>query len=479
MNENWRRLKPTDVAKWINFGGVKGKWTYSPDQPVDMAALQTEGVAHLWNVLSRNPVALLADEVGMGKTFEALGVAALLWRRKPDAKILVIAPNRDICAHWQREFSAFTRDIYLKADDFVKAKNDGKPAPPFGVHYRLHELTEAIEQRSEHDTPAQFYITTIHALSGLVDSSNESTDKTAAARRAARELHRRIMAASEGAGFDLMIVDEAHYFRNRRGGSQRVAAAEEFFGKPEKPIAQRTLLLTATPSHTRLGDVASILGYFLHRSALEEKTVDELMRKYALRRFRRMEGQGISYTKHQYRREIATPCQFGDSSQDEMFFALYQKLLIKRGVVNEEKRRALYGYLEGFESAGYVEGAQEETQGGAEEDERSKDFRAAADTKLLQDMSSDFRRLFGTAPDHPKYDGIVKICAPQNLFEMPQERHLHEDKHLVFVRRIPSVRELTKRINERYDDLLAQHIADALAACRVWHFAADTAEADP
>ncbi|MBS1018725.1 DEAD/DEAH box helicase family protein [Gluconobacter cerinus] len=464
MNENWRRLKPTDVAKWINFGGVNGKWTYSPDQPVGMAALQTEGVAHLWNVLSRNPVALLADEVGMGKTFEALGVAALLWRRKPDAKILVIAPNRDICAHWQREFSAFTRDIYLKADGFVKAKNDGKPVPSFGVHYRLPELTEAIEQRSEHDAPAQFYITTIHALSGLVDSSNEPTDKTAAARRAARGLHRRIMAASDGAGFDLMIVDEAHYFRNRRGGSQRVAAAEEFFGKPEKPIAQRTLLLTATPSHTRLDDVASILGYFLHRSALEEKTVNELMRKYALRRFRRMEGLGISYTKHQYRREIATPCQFGDSPQDEMFFALYQKLLIKREVVNEEKRRALYGYLEGFESAGHAEGAQAETQGGAEEleDERSKDFRAAADTKLLQDMSSDFRRLFGTAPDHPKYDGIVKICAPQNLFEMSQERHLHEDKHLVFVRRIPSVRELTKRINERYDDLLAQHIADAL-----------------
>ena len=186
MNENWRRLKPTDVAKWINFGGVNGEWIYSPDQPVGMAALQTEGVAHLWNVLSRNPVALLADEVGMGKTFEALGVAALLWRRKPDAKILVIAPNRDICAHWQREFSAFTRDLYLKADGFVKAKNDRKPVPPFGAHYRLPELTEAIEQRSEHDTPAQFYITTIHALSGLVDSSDESTDKTAAARRAAR-----------------------------------------------------------------------------------------------------------------------------------------------------------------------------------------------------------------------------------------------------------------------------------------------------
>lgn len=464
MSEKWRRLRPTDVAKWINFGGINGEWTYLPGQPTGMAGLQTEGVAHLWNVLSRNPVALLADEVGMGKTFEALGVAALLWRRKPDAKILVIAPNRDICAHWQREFSAFTRDLYVKADGVVKAKNDCKPVPPFGAHYRLPELTEAIEQRSEQVVPAQFYITTIHSLSGLVDSSDQSTDKLAAARRVARGLHRRIMAATNGAGFDLMIVDEAHYFRNRRGGSQRVAAAEEFFGKPEHRIAERVLLLTATPSHTRLGDVASILSYFLDRTAIEGKAVDELMREYALRRFRRMEGKGTSYTKHQYRREIATPCKFGDSPQDEMFFALYHKLLIKKEIVNEETRRTLYGYLEGFESAGQADESHE-TQGGAEEfeGERSKDFRAADDTKLLHEMSSDFRNLFGTAPDHPKYDGIVKLCTPENLFQGSIERDLHEDKHLVFVRRIPSVRELTKRINERYDDSLARHIAGALS----------------
>lgn len=269
MSEFWRRLKPMDVAKWINFGGVSGEWTYAPDQPTGMAALQTEGVAHLWSVLSRSPVALLADEVGMGKTFEALGVAALLWRKKPDAKILVIAPNRDICAHWQREFSSFTRDLYVKADDFVKSKMDGKPVPPIGAHYRLPELTEAIEQRSKDDAPAQFYITTIHALSGLLDSADASNDKARAAGKVAKKLHERILAATGGTGFDLMIVDEAHYFRNRRGGSQRVAAAEEFFGKPESQIARRTLLLTATPSHTRLGDVANILSYFVDQASLE------------------------------------------------------------------------------------------------------------------------------------------------------------------------------------------------------------------
>ncbi|MEI7294000.1 helicase-related protein [Paraburkholderia tropica] len=44
---------------------------------------------------------------------------------------------------------------------------------------------------------------------------------------------------------------------------------------------------------------------------------------------------------------------------------------------------------------------------------------------------------------------------------MAADRDLHEDKHLVFVRRIPSVRELTKRINEHYDRLLAQEICAA------------------
>lgn len=461
MSEFWRRLKPIDVAKWINFGGVNGEWTYVPDQPTGMAALQTEGVAHLWSVLSRSPVALLADEVGMGKTFEALGVAALLWRKKPDAKVLVIAPNRDICLHWQKEFGSFTRDLYVKADDFVKSKKDGKPVPPIGAHYRLPELTEAIEQRSKDKAPAQFYITTIHALSGLLDSADASNDKARAAGKVAKKLHERILAATGGTGFDLMIVDEAHYFRNRRGGSQRVAAAEEFFGKPESRIARRTLLLTATPSHTRLGDVANILSYFVDQASLEGKEVDDLMRTYALRRFRRMEGQGTSYTKHQYRREIATPCRFGDNPQDEMFFALYQKRLIEDCGVADEKRRALYGYLEGFESAGHrdlARDAQSENEGS--DDERSKDFRAAADTQLLQDMSGDFRGLFGSAPDHPKYDGIVNLCTPSELFEMATDRCLHEDKHLVFVRRIPSVRELTKRINERYDELLAKHIAD-------------------
>ncbi|HKI59719.1 MAG TPA: helicase C-terminal domain-containing protein, partial [Mariprofundaceae bacterium] len=70
-----------------------------------------------------------------------------------------------------------------------------------------------------------------------------------------------------------------------------------------------------------------------------------------------------------------------------------------------------------------------------------------------------FSNSFGELPDHPKYGQIVDLCVPDDLFSTP--RNLHEDKHLVFVRRIPSVRELTQRINYAYDASLAGRIYGA------------------
>lgn len=191
-------------------------------------------------------------------------------------------------------------------------------------------------------------------------------------------------------------------------------------------------------------------------------SAEELMGQYALRRFRIMAGNGVSYTKHQYRREIATPCDFEGRPEAEMFFALYQRRLIHDLDVLEEKRRVLYGFLEGFESAGVEDTAPSEpNDDGQAQDERVKDFRAADDTELLREMSQDYRDIFSRAPDHPKYGRLVSQCVPARLFPMPAGQPLHENKHLVFVRRIPSVRELTKRINEHYDQMLAQHICAA------------------
>ncbi len=449
----------------MNFDALKPGYEYSRTQSPSMPSLQTEGVAYLCNLLARRRVALLADEVGMGKTLQALGVAAMLWQRKPSARILVMAPNRDICMHWENELNALVRDHYRKTDGVVMSAQGGL-VPQVEAHYRLRDLQEAIGRDTDDQTRGKLYLTTIYSLSGLVvgmdDADGPITEKRRLAARAGRDLNDRIRRSLGGHGFDLLILDEAHYFRNRDGGSQRVAAAKTFFGGDGSRIAKHALLLTATPSHTQLSDIASILDYF--READDDAAADpaSLMQRYALRRFRRMAGKDGGFTRHQYRREIATSSSYSSNPEDEMFFALYQRNLVHGGgEAATETRRMLYGYLEGFESAGNDDRDTKPTaeDGEAQQNEDgAKDFHGAADTLLLRRMSEEFRGLMKRAPGHPKYGSLVAQCSPLGLFPMDRARPLYEDKHLVFVRRIPSVREITKRINERYDEILAEHI---------------------
>ncbi|QDH58330.1 DEAD/DEAH box helicase [Pandoraea pnomenusa] len=460
MSREWGGLRPEQVSQYINFEQGNAEWIYQPNEK-SMSSRQAEGVAHLWNGLSRDRVALLADEVGTGKTFQALGVITLLWRMAPKAKVLVMAPNRDICQHWENELAAFVKHHYREADGRVKHGDEAIPAA--AAFYGLHQLTEAIEKRSEQTQPTQLYITSIRSLSGLL-TGDEQINKGAAAKRVAKDCHRRIKAALGPGGFDLVIVDEAHYFRNTHGGSQRVAAAGAFFGGPGDRLAKRALLLTATPSHTHLDDVSNILGFFLKtHDELRNCSPEQLMRAHALRRFRIMAG--TSFTKHQYRAERAMPCNFADQHGAEVFFALYQRRLVHELGATEEKRRMLYGFLEGFESAGsdHKSNAFHQDAKLASEDFHGDDFHKASDTDLLRKLSQEFRLHHADAPAHPKYGRLVDECVPRQLFDAPA-RALHEDKHLVFVRRIPSVRELTQRLNERYDRLLARHICDAWGA---------------
>ncbi len=462
MPDYVKTMHPKDVSDLITFVAKDMDWAYdaSLNARPTMAGLQAEGVAYLWNLLTEHRLALLADEVGMGKTFQALGVASLLWRDKPDAKILIMAPNQVICQHWAREFETFTKEHYKKADDCVKKLSDDLPKPLVAQHYRLRSLAEAIEGRAERPRHGQLYITTIHSLSGLTSNGDPKADKRYEARREAEAIRKKILNGLGEEGFDLVIIDEAHYFRNKNGSSQRVAAAKAFFGTPEDSIGQRTLLLTATPSHTHLEDVSNILSYFIPMDEKElAAPVDGLMIKYGLRRFRILAGSGDQiYTKHQYRSEFAISCEFGDLPNAEMFFALYQRRLVHELNIRNEKRKVLYGYLEGFESLG---SNKKNSESDHAEDEHSKDFNSALDTALLGEMSDKYRELFISAPEHPKYGKVVSECASEVLFGGANRAPLHEDKHLVFVRRIPSVHELTKRVNEQYDEIFAKEICAA------------------
>lgn len=443
----WGALTPECVSGWITFDREQADWIYR-ESDKSMPARQAEGVAGLWNKLGKHGAALLADEVGTGKTLQALGVMALLWKTKPSARVLVMAPNRDICRHWQQEYAKFVRTHYRESDDVVRKCVDGEPVHGARIAWSLGELADAVEEQAHH-----FFITTIYSLSGLVREEHDAGfDKLKGAAAAAAAIHKRLKAALDGRGFDLIIVDEAHYLRNSDGNSQRAIAAREFFGPTHDRLAARALMMTATPSHKSMGDVSAILGYV---ADVEGQKSEDLLKKFSLRRLRRMKGRDGSYDKYNYRHELAVPAVFGGDSAAELFFALYQKMLVQQQV--KDGRRFLYGYLEGFESF-QVQPPEEEQQ--TEEDTAKRDFQGAPDTKILTRLARMHDSL-GGLPAHPKYDALVNSCLPADVFDAGTD--VHEHKNLVFVRRIPSVREIAKRINTAYDRQMAQRIVQTLA----------------
>ncbi|UVL08320.1 DEAD/DEAH box helicase family protein [Pseudomonas rhodesiae] len=452
----WGGLKPEQVADWINFDATDRDWHYASSERISMPARQAEGVAGLWNKLSMHNVALLADEVGMGKTFQALGIMALLWKLKPSARVLVMAPNRDICHHWAREYAAFLRDHYRGGEHLTSDAPHRRPRHEAQMHWRLADLAEAVSEGS-----GQLYLTTIYSLSNLVlKCEKEEGDVLAKAQQAAAGIHRELKSSLGDNGFDLIVVDEAHYFRNADGGSQRAKAARKLFGEPGNRLGQKVLLLTATPSHSSLKDIAAILGYFIDTPVDgRQLEPDELLTKYALRRLRLMQGAQGYRNKYNYRHEKALPASFQDNPEAEMFFALYQKKLVQQQGQAGGNRRFLYGYLEGFESIGAKLDADVMDAAQAEQDHSTQAFSGAPDTKILNHLTQLHREYFPSYPEHPKYDTLMCECQPKDVFDTRMA--LHEHKHLVFVRRIASVREITQRLNAASDQMLARRIVQA------------------
>ena len=102
-------IRPDDIAELIDLT-VKDK----PDT-ASMAAMQRDGVAALYNILCEYPLAYLADEVGMGKTYQALALAAVVWNEKETARILFISPRQNLQVKWVDDFRRFFASNYRRS----------------------------------------------------------------------------------------------------------------------------------------------------------------------------------------------------------------------------------------------------------------------------------------------------------------------------------------------------------------------------
>ena len=467
------------------------------------ASSQLRGAVALHNILERERIAYLADEVGLGKTYVALATLALYRHFNPDFRALVIAPKKNIQQKWKNDWNAFVRNNWHIIDLRVKGAAGG-PAREVILPERLSDL--AYESMVDDDRD---FICRLPSFSFALFGSHDRI--VSAVRRTLPwlspmdfpgaddfEAMRDFVAQAYNAAlpkFDLVIIDEAHNLHGgisiRDGsveptsirnamlaqvlGHSEVTSLHPPFAKTYAPIADRVLMLSATPietSYTSLWNQVHLVGKaspprrrdFSALKSNDERATSDAAGRIMIRRINALHVNGKPLTKNLYRRtwhqggvsEFDVPLPPG-SDRQRLTVALVQKLVADE-IGSKFGGQFQMGMLASFESFAetalkpaepeqVLDASSDELDSGPsnfdESDQAESVFeRIGVDTSVVNQLGNSHFKTFGCEMAHPKMDALVHELG--NCWE-------RGDKALVFVRRIASVRELKRKLDEKYD----------------------------
>lgn len=160
---------------------------------------QRDGVLGAIEKLERHNGCIIADSVGLGKTFEALAVIKYYELRND--RVLVLAPKR------------------LRENWTIYRGNDNRnPLAEDRFHYDVLNHTD---------------LSRTSGLSGDIDLAN-----------------------TNWGNYDLVVIDESHNFRNNPQVKGRITRYERLMNEVFKSgVKTKVLMLSATPVNTRLADL--------------------------------------------------------------------------------------------------------------------------------------------------------------------------------------------------------------------------------
>jgi len=471
------------AAEFLNFGARIGAG--------ERADEQLKGAVAVHNLLDKHGIAYLADEVGMGKTYVALGALALFRHFRPDFRVLIIAPRENIQFKWMKELRNFIAYNVRFPDLRVKSP-DGHPVKPLVACANLLELVR--EATLDRDRDFFLRLTSF----SLPVAGRESVDAEAA-RRLREGLRSHLPWLDDGIFdlrskeafkdnvaraiccalpvFDLVIVDEGHNLKHGFGEwvSARNRVLALTMGHPDgaadrklfpgfAPRARRVLFLSATPveeTYRHLWNQLHVFGFGQPFTELASGDVDEaelkkLAGQFLVRRVTSLRVAGVEHTKNLYRREwrrggVAAhdePIRVEDPRQ-RLVVALVQKKVSE--LLGHERFGSSFqiGMLASFES--FLETARlkrdEPEEGNFDDAEQTDDAlaREGMDVAQVNRLAKSYRQCFGKEMPHPKMDALVDSLA---------DAWRSGRKSLVFVRRVASVKELKRKLDERYDEWL-------------------------
>lgn len=460
------------------------------DQP-DRAREQLEGAVALHNLLERQGVAYLADEVGMGKTLVALGALALFRHLDPGFRVLILAPKENIQEKWARELQTFVAQN-VRVSDLRVRTIDGRPARPI---VQCHNLIELVHEATV--DPDRDFLLRMTSFS-LPLAGRGAVDAEAGRRlrdrlrehlpwlpddlfdlRSKEEFKEHVAQAVCCAlpEFDLVIVDEGHNLKHGAGGtaSDRNRVLSRVFGRSDDdghhlsgfgPKARRVLFLSATPveeSYRQLWNQLDVFGKAARWPALREEEDEEKLRgtvaQLVIRRVTAMRVGGQELTRNLYRREWRRggvhvhdePMRIEDPRQ-RLVVALVQKKVSELiGLGERFKRSFQVGMLASFESFLETAKVKREDEAVFDDPEQAdeQDERQGIDVEDVNKLARSYRDRFHRELPHPKMDALVEVLS--RAWKTGR-------KGLVFVRRVASVGELERKLGERYDTWLLDRL---------------------
>lgn len=171
---------------------------------------------------------LIADEVGLGKTIEA----GLIWtelRARMDAKRLLVVCPAMLREKWKMEL-----------------------ADRFGVQAELVDAGELRTRLQASRQRPQDSFALVASIQGLRPPKGWN-DKKAPSQSTSAKLGRFLDEADlEDPLLDMVVIDEAHYLRNRETQNNRL-------GSLLRPVTQNLVMLSATPIQMRSTDLFNLL----------------------------------------------------------------------------------------------------------------------------------------------------------------------------------------------------------------------------
>jgi superfamily II DNA or RNA helicase len=383
-------FRPEDILELVKFNAENKKWKYDSNKK-DLFAYQAEGVAGVLNRFKIKGIALLADEVGMGKTIQALSVIAHQFKERSNSNILVIVPRKEMLNQWKnQEYKEFLNK-HIVDKTLLPAES---------------ELVELENLHSgfclPHDKSKNIVFCKTTSFSHIEENELEKLK-------------------NDISKFDLIVVDESHQYRNYDDKDQssedslRIKNAKEIFATIDNYT--NILLMTATPLHSKKGDVKRVVELFKKDNGA---TDEEIMKNIMIRRLRVMTNGA---NKYHYREESDIPVKLSvnGSLKNEIFFAMLQKAFVNSSnELDLSKSKHLLDYLEGtnFDI----------------KDEDKSDIK-----KIVNKVVTRYKKSYNELPSNQKYDEVIQKINQSN------------EKALVFVRRKASAYELTRRAIEEFD----------------------------